>query len=209
MSDHVDERSRRGQVYTFYLTPFLVLYLKKIISMNTIKTKRLILREWNDKDLETFVKINQDPKVLEFLPGSLTREQCAEWIERINQHFKEHGFGLWAATLKTGEFIGYIGLNIPAFEAHFTPCVEIGWRLAAEYWGKGYSTEGAQAIVEYGFTKLGLKEIVAFTVPANIRSIRVMEKIGMKRDLSGDFHHPKLPKDHRLSLHVLYRVQNK
>lgn len=176
--------------------------------MNTIRTTRLILRLWEDKDLEPFTHLNQDPKVLEFLPGSLTFDECAQWVKRINQHFEEHGFGLWAAMLKTGEFIGYIGLNVPSFDAHFTPCVEIGWRLASEYWGKGYATEGARAVLRYGFNSLDLKEIVAFTVPANIRSIRVMEKIGMKRDLSGDFHHPTLSKDHPLSLHVLYRIQN-
>jgi RimJ/RimL family protein N-acetyltransferase len=175
--------------------------------MNIIQTNRLILREWKDKDLEAFARLNQDPKVLEFLSAPLTFEESADWIKRINQHFKEHGFGLWAATLTTGEFIGYIGLNVPAFAAHFTPCVEIGWRLASAFWEKGYATEGAQAVLEYGFNQLGLKEIVSFTVPANTRSIRIMEKIGMKRDLSGDFHHPKLPKDHRLSLHVLYRAK--
>ncbi|MBX3710248.1 MAG: GNAT family N-acetyltransferase [Gammaproteobacteria bacterium] len=185
--------------------------------MNVINTKRLILREWEDKDLEPFARLNQDQKILEFLPSALTFEESTGWINRIKEHFKEYGFGLWAATLITGDhglhragtrFIGYIGLNIPAFEAHFTPCVEIGWRLASEYWGYGYATEGAQAVLKYAFDELRLREVVSFTVPANTRSIRVMEKLGMKRDTSGDFRHPKLPLDHPLSWHVLYRVKH-
>lgn len=175
--------------------------------MNIIETKRLILREWEDKDIELFARINQDPQVLEFLPGPLSKEESSSWVNKINESCKENEFGLWAATLKTGELIGYIGLNIPSFKASFTPCVEIGWRLGSAFWGKGYATEGARAVLEYGFTQLKLKEIVAFTVPANIRSIRIMEKIGMKRDLNSDFYHPNLPKDHPLSLHVLYRIK--
>ena len=175
--------------------------------MSLIKTKRLILREWDEKDLRSFARLNQDPRVLEFLPAPLTFQESAEWLKRINQHFREHGFGQWAVILNTGEFIGYIGLNIPTFTAHFTPCVEISWRLSSKHWGKGYATEGALAVLEYAFSELGLKEIVSLAVPANKRSIRVMEKIGMKRDLSGDFHHPNLPREHPLSLHVLYRLK--
>lgn len=176
--------------------------------MTIIETERLILREWQNEDLPAFSRINQDPQVLEFLPAPLTVQETADWIKRIQQHFKEHSYGLYAATLKsTGELIGYIGLNIPAFESHFTPCVEIGWRLASEHWGYGYATEGAKAVLEYGFDRAELKEIVSFTVPANQRSIAVMEKIGMSRNESDDFRHPKLPLDHPLSLHVLYRIQ--
>ena len=120
----------------------------------------------------------------------------------------EKGFCLWAVELKsTGEFIGFIGLNYVDWPAHFTPAVEVGWRLGSQFWGHGYATEGAKAAVDFGFKKCGLKEIVSFTVPANIRSIKVMERIGMKRDLDGDFAHPKLPDDHRLSKHILYRIQ--
>lgn len=169
----------------------------------------LILREWQDDDLPAFSHINQDPKVLEFLPAPLTMEETASWIKRIQLHFKQHGYGLFAATIKnTDEVIGYIGLNIPTFESHFTPCVEIGWRLASEHWGHGYATEGAKAVLEYGFAHAGLNEIVSFTVPANKRSIAVMEKIGMSRNATDDFRHPKLPIDHPLSLHVLYRTRN-
>lgn len=185
--------------------------------MNIIETKRLILREWEDKDIEPFARINQDPRVLEFLLRPLSKEESSAWIKKINESCKENRFGLWAATLKTGDpslkhagtrLIGFIGLNIPTFKAHFIPCVEIGWRLGSQFWGHGYATEGARAILEYAFEQLYLKEIVAFTVPANTHSIRVMEKIGMKRDYAADFHHPNLPKDHPLSLHVFYRIRN-
>jgi ribosomal-protein-alanine N-acetyltransferase len=188
----------RGEDYLFY-----VIHRNPMIK---IETSRLILRKWQEQDLKAFSDINQDPKVLEFLLASRSIQETAEWIDQIKKHFIDHGFGLWAVVLKdTGELIGYAGLNIPSFEAHFTPCVEIGWRLASRHWAKGYATEAARKVLEVGFAELGLKEIVSFTVPANMRSIRVMEKIGMSRDLSGDFYHPKLPRDHALALHVLYR----
>ncbi|SRR5579883_323283 len=176
--------------------------------MKKIITKRLILREWQDSDLEPFTQINQDPKVLEFLPAGRSKEEVSEWILQIKQHFKTHGFGLWAATLKdTGELIGFVGLNVPAFESHFTPCVEIGWRLGSHHWGHGYATEAAKAVLKLAFEEFGLSEVVSFAVPENNRSIKVMEKIGMIRDVKGDFRHPKLPENHRLSLHVLYSIQ--
>jgi RimJ/RimL family protein N-acetyltransferase len=179
------------------------------MNMKEIETERLILREWQDRDLDVFSRINQDPKVLEFLPAPLNLEETAAWIDRIKKHFSLHGFGLWAAELKsTGKLIGYVGLSIPSFEAHFTPCVEIGWRLGSEHWGYGYATEAAKAVLKVGFDKFGLDEIVSFTVPTNERSIHVMEKIGMKRDFGGDFSHPKLPKDHLLSAHVLFKIKN-
>jgi RimJ/RimL family protein N-acetyltransferase len=103
-------------------------------------------------------------------------------------------------------FIGYVGLSVPTFDAHFTPCVEIGWRLAKEYWGRGYASEAAAASLRFAFEKLHLKQIVAFTVPLNRRSIRVMERIGMSRDLAGDFEHPKLAPGHPLRSHVLHRI---
>ncbi len=175
--------------------------------LNTIETDRLILREWQDQDINAFVQINQDPLVLEFLPSALSKQEVIDWIKRINQHIHDHGFGLWAATLKSsGECIGYVGLNVPNFCAHFTPCVEIGWRLASNYWGYGYATEAAKAVLDVAFTQLKLKEIVAFTVSANKRSIRIMEKIGMQRNPADDFNHPRLPLDHPLSKHVLYRI---
>ncbi len=120
----------------------------------------------------------------------------------------QHGFGLWAAELReTGEFLGYVGLAVPRFEAAFTPCVEIGWRLASKHWGRGFATEGARAAAGFAFDVLNLEDLVSFTVPANVRSLRVMEKLGMTHDENEDFDHPLLAVDHPLRRHVLYRMK--
>ena len=151
--------------------------------------------------------MNGDPRVTEFHSGPLGRDKSDRFIERIEHHFLRHGFGPWAAELReSSAFIGYIGLSIPAFDAHFTPCVEIGWRLAAECWGRGLATEGAREVVRYAFEELELREVVAFTVPGNVRSRRVMEKLGMTHDPREDFDHPGLPEGHPLHRHVLYRI---
>lgn len=172
-----------------------------------ITTDRLLLRTWDIEDREAYFQMNQDPKVIEFLRGPLSRKQVYDFIHAANVHNDKHGYTLWAAELKrTGELIGFIGLNGIAWQAHFTPAIEIGWRLGSEYWGKGYATEGAKAALEYGFKYCNLQEIVSFTVPVNVRSIRVMERIGLKRDIYGDFAHPKLPVEHPLSKHILYRL---
>jgi len=172
-----------------------------------VETERLILRTWKKEDAQGYFQINQDPKVIEFLRGPLTIEQVNDFIPAVNSYGDKHGYTLWAACLKeTVELIGFICLNYTDWESHFTPAVEVGWRLGSQYWGKGFATEGAKASLEYGFKQCGLKEIISFTVPANIRSIRVMEKIGLKRDVNGDFAHPKSPADHKLSHHVLYRL---
>jgi len=177
--------------------------------MNIFETDRLILRTWLEEDAEVFARINQDPRVIEFLPGPLTLAESQAFIHANNQSFERLKRCFFAATIKeTEELIGFIGLTSPSFDAHFTPCVEVGWRLASAHWGKGLAMEGAAAALQYGFTQQGLEEIVSFTVPTNLRSIRVMEKIGMHRDITGDFKHPKLPENHRLSRHILYRVQN-
>jgi RimJ/RimL family protein N-acetyltransferase len=171
-----------------------------------IETQRLILREWRDADRELFAQMNSDPAVMEFFPALLTRAESDALVDRIEAHFAANGFGVWAAELKTtGEFIGFAGLWTPKFEAHFTPCVEIGWRLAAAHWGRGLATEGALAAVKYAFGQLGLKSLVSFTAVENLRSRRVMEKIGMAHDPADDFDHPELPVGHKLRRHVLYR----
>ncbi len=172
-----------------------------------IETERLILRTWKKEDAEKYFQMNQDPKVIELLRGPLTMEQVIDFISAVNNHADKHGYALYAAELKaTSELIGFIGLNYIDWESHFTPAIEIAWRLGSQYWGKGFATEGAKASLEYGFKQCTLKEIVSFTVPANTRSIRVMEKIGLNRDVHGDFAHPQLPADHRLSQHILYRL---
>ena len=171
-----------------------------------LRTERLLLRRWRDADREPFAALNADPRVMEYLPKLLSREESDALADRIESHCAEHGFGLWAVEVP-GQvpFMGWIGLSIPGFETHFTPCVEIGWRLAAEQWNKGYATEGARAALEFGFAKLDLTEVVSFTVPDNIRSRRVMEKIGMRH--LEDFEHPLLDPGHPLRSHVLYKVR--
>lgn len=152
--------------------------------------------------------MNADPRVMKFFPAPLSRQESDAMVDRMEAHFRVHGFGLWAAELwQVKSFIGFIGLNIPAFETHFTPCVEIGWRLAADQWGQGLATEGAKAVVRYSFEKLGLDELVSFTVPANVASRRVMEKLRMSHAEADDFDHPRLPEGHPLRRHVLYRLQ--
>ena len=173
----------------------------------TLHTPRLTLREWRDEDVDAFVAMFSDPLAMEFLPAQQDRAAIEAIIGRVRAHFAEHGFGWWAAELKgTGAFIGFVGLARVPFEAHFTPAVEIGWRLASAHWHQGYATEGAKAALEAGFTQLGLKEIVSFTVPANQRSRRVMERIGMCHEEADDFDHPRLAADHPLRRHVFYRL---
>jgi ribosomal-protein-alanine N-acetyltransferase len=172
-----------------------------------IETERLLLRRWRPEDRAPFAALNADSRVMEFLPGTLSRAQSDEFAERIEAHFAEHGFGLWAVEIAgVAPFAGYVGLSVPRFEARFTPCVEIGWRLAFAHWRGGYATEGARAALAFGFEQAGLDEIVSFTVPANARSRRVMEKLGMSRDPAEDFDHPALPVGHALRRHVLYRI---
>jgi RimJ/RimL family protein N-acetyltransferase len=178
--------------------------------MLTLKTKRLILREWNGADREPFARMNADPRVMEYLSEPMSREQSDEVADRIEAHFRAHGFGLCAAELaEGGEFIGFIGLAVPTFEAAFTPCVEIGWRLAAEYWGAGLATEGAREIVRCAFEGLGLPELVSLTTIRNERSRRVMAKLGMTHDATENFDHPRLPVGDPRSRHVLYRLTRK
>ena len=176
--------------------------------MPDILTERLLLRRWRASDREPFARINADPAVMEHFPNPLSHQQSDQLILNIEKHFDQHGFGLWAAELRaTGELIGFIGLSIPRFEAAFTPCVEIGWRLAAAHWGSGLAIEGARAVVHHAFEILQLDEIVSFTIPANIRSRRVMEKLGMTHDDRDDFDHPIFPAGHPMRRHVLYRLK--
>jgi RimJ/RimL family protein N-acetyltransferase len=173
----------------------------------SLTTERLLLRRWRASDREPFRALNADPRVMEFMPGLLTAEESDARVDYAESHFERHGFGLFAAELRqSSAFIGFIGLSIPRFEAPFMPSVEIGWRLAAEYWGRGLATEGAREALRYGFEELGLDAIVSFTADANIRSRRVMEKLGMTHDPVDDFEHPSIPEGHPLRHHVLYRL---
>jgi RimJ/RimL family protein N-acetyltransferase len=173
-----------------------------------ITTERLLLRRWRPGDRPLFAQLNADERVAEFLPKTLTPEESDAAADRIEAHFQQHGFGLWAVEVPgVTPFAGFVGLAHPRFEAAFTPCVEIGWRLACEHWGRGYATEGARAALRFGFEQAGLLEILSFTVPDNLRSRRVMEKIGMTRSPDDDFDHPLLPAGHKLRRHVLYRIR--
>lgn len=175
--------------------------------MKIIETERLILREWRKEDLGPFSEINKDPIVMEYMLRCLTEAETESFYARIQEHFEKYGYGLFACELKaTGDFIGFVGLYYLTFESAFTPCVEIGWRLSSDHWGKGYATEGAKAVLKAAFEEYGLKEIVSCTAESNFRSRKVMEKIGMKQDLKGNFYHPSVPKGNPLSLHVLYRI---
>ena len=174
-----------------------------------IETPRLVLRPWRDTDRAPFHELNSDPRVMEFFPSIPMREQSDALIDRCQEHFERHGFTFFAAELReSGELAGFIGLAHTPFEAHFTPCVEIGWRLGFTYWNRGLATEGARAALNFGFEQLRLREIVALTVPANLRSRRVMEKLGMTIDPAGAFDHPRVPEGHPLRRHVLYRIQS-
>jgi RimJ/RimL family protein N-acetyltransferase len=175
-----------------------------------LRTDRLLLRRWRPADLEPFAALNEDPRVMDCFPAPLSRAESDATAARIESHFSQHCFGLWAVEIQgNAPFAGFIGLCYPSIEAHFMPCVEIGWRLAAEHWGKGLATEGAQAALRFGFTELGLDEIVSYTAVENGRSGRVMEKLGMTHTPSDDFDHPSLSAGHRLRPHVLYRISNR
>jgi RimJ/RimL family protein N-acetyltransferase len=172
-----------------------------------LRTERLLLRRWRDDDRGRFAALNADDAVTEFLPAQLTRAESDAFVDRIEAGFEQNGFGLWAVEVP-GEspFIGFVGLSRPSFDAHFTPAVEIGWRLAAEHWGNGYATEGGRASLAFGFEVLALDEIVSFTVSGNNRSRAVMERLGLSREPADDFDHPVLPPGSPLRAHVLYRI---
>jgi len=171
-----------------------------------LRTERLLLRRWLPADREVFAALNADPVVTEYLPGTLSREESDAMLARLEAHFGRHGFGFWAVETSDGSCAGFVGLSVPRFESHFTPCVEIGWRLAPRHWGHGYATEGARAALAFGFEEVGLEEIVSFTVPDNVASRRVMQKIGMTNDPGDDFDHPSLAEGHPMRRHVLYRI---
>lgn len=173
-----------------------------------IETPRLILRGMRDSDMPAFAAMNVDARVMEFFPAPLTPAESTALAQRIDDHFVAHGHSFWAVeAVGVADFVGLAGLLVPSFEAHFTPCVEIGWRFASAHWGKGYATEAARALLEFGFDRAGLDEIVSFTVPANQRSRRVMERIGMMHNPAEDFDHPNIPGGDPLRRHVLYRLR--
>jgi RimJ/RimL family protein N-acetyltransferase len=171
------------------------------------RTPRLVLRRWLAADRGPFAAMNADPRVMEHFVAPLSRDESDALVTRIESQFAARGFGLWAIEIPgVAPFAGFAGLSVPDFTAHFTPCVEIGWRLSPEHWGRGFATEAARAVLAFGFETLALDEIVSFTTAGNLPSRRVMEKIGMVRNPADDFDHPALPEGHRLRPHVLYRM---
>jgi RimJ/RimL family protein N-acetyltransferase len=175
-----------------------------------LETERLILRQWRESDRQPFRELNANPHVMEFMPGLLAPKASDEMMDRIQRHFDLHGFGLFAAELRADQsFIGYIGLSVPRFDAPFMPAVEIGWRIAARHWGSGLATEGAREVLRFGFEFAGLDSVVSFTVSGNIRSLRVMQKLGMSHNTADDFDHPSLQEGHALRRHLLYRLDRR
>lgn len=169
-------------------------------------TDRLAFRCWHDRHRAPFAAMNADPEVMRYFPSTLTAEQTNAGIDMWLSQFAEHGWSDWAVELKdSGAFIGFIGLSIPRRQLPFSPCVEIGWRLARAHWGHGYATEGARGALAVGYEQLGLEEIVSFTALDNQRSRAVMERLGM-RNANADFDHPGVPNGHWLSRHCLYRL---
>jgi len=172
-----------------------------------LRTERLLLRRWRPGDREPFALLNAEPVVMQYFVGTLRREDSDAFVGRIEKQFEERGFGLWAVEAAgVAPFVGFVGLSVPSFEAHFMPAVEVGWRLDRPYWGRGYATEAARASLTDGFERVGLTEIVSFTTPINLPSIAVMERLGMTRDPNDDFDHPGVPKGHPIRRHVLYRI---
>jgi ribosomal-protein-alanine N-acetyltransferase len=171
-----------------------------------LRGARVLLRGWRPEDAAPFAALNADAAVMEFFPAPLTRAESDAMIGRMQAGLEARGWGLWCLEVD-GACVGFVGLAVPMFEAHFTPCVEIGWRLAHAAWGHGYASEAAALALSYGFDVLGADEIVAFTAPANLRSQAVMRRLGMTRDPADDFDHPRVPAGHPLRRHVLYRLR--
>jgi RimJ/RimL family protein N-acetyltransferase len=173
----------------------------------TLSSGRIRLRQWREADRDPFAAMNSDPRVMEFFRSPLTRDESDTLVDHIERHFLERNYGLWAVEVTDiAPFIGFAGLHFAQFSAPFTPCVEIGWRLAYDYWGRGYATEAARLALDHGFGTLALSEIVSFTSATNHRSRAVMERLGMRRDAEDDFDRPSLPEGHPLRRHVLYRL---
>jgi RimJ/RimL family protein N-acetyltransferase len=173
-----------------------------------LRTERLVLREWRDEDFDVWATMNVDPRVMEHFPKPLDREASDAIGVRARDSLTQRGFGILAVEIPgVTSFAGAVGLSVPRFAAHFTPCVEVGWRLAHDYWGQGYATEAARATMADGFARLGLDEIVAMTAVGNTRSRHVMEKLGMTREPEDDFDHPMVPDGNPAKRHVLYRIR--
>ncbi|HEY7947053.1 MAG TPA: GNAT family N-acetyltransferase [Acidimicrobiales bacterium] len=177
------------------------------MSPSEVETEQLLLRRWREEDKVPFAAMNSDPAVMEFFPAPLARAESDALVDRFDAELAERGFCPWAVELReSGTFIGFIGLHAVPEYLSFAPAVEVGWRLARPFWGRGFATEGAGGAVRFGFDVLELDEIVSFTSVVNLRSRRVMERLGMARSPDEDFEHPHVPEAHPLRPHVLYRL---
>jgi ribosomal-protein-alanine N-acetyltransferase len=170
-----------------------------------LETARLALRDWHEADRAPFAAMNADPVVMEFFPNPLTAAQSDALVDNFQAELEESGYCPWAVEeLSTGAFIGFVGLHaVPAY-LPFAPGAEVGWRLTRPYWGRGYATEAGAAAVQFGFGPLDMDRILSFTAVVNLRSRRVMERLGMSRDEADDFDHPNIAPGHPLRPHVLY-----
>ncbi len=171
-----------------------------------LRTERLLLRRWRPDDVAPFAAMNADPAVMEYLPALLSPAQSAAMIGRIERCIDDHGYGLWAVEMpEQAAFVGFVGLVPVEIDVTFAPAVELGWRLARPFWGRGIATEAALAATTFGLEDLRLSNLLAYTAEGNLRSRAVMERLGMRRDPAEDFTHPGLPASHPLAAHVLYR----
>lgn len=177
------------------------------VNQPLLRGERVLLRPWRDSDADPFAAMNADPRVMEFFVAPQSRAESDAMLARMRGLIAERGWGWWCVDID-GACAGFTGLTEPPYETPFTPCVEVGWRFRPEYWGYGYATEAARLALNYGFNTLQLREIVSFTTAGNVRSRRVMERIGMQRDVAGDFAHPRIPVGHPLRRHVLYRIRH-
>jgi RimJ/RimL family protein N-acetyltransferase len=176
------------------------------MDLPVIQTPRLTLRPFSDADLEAFAALNADIRVMEFMLSELSRAQSDAFAARIRAHFAQHGYGLWAVATPDSRFAGFIGLQWSNFDAHFTPALEVGFRLAPQEWNKGYATEGGLAVLDWVFANTDVPEICSWTARINLRAQRVITKLGLTRDVAGDFDHPRVPEGNPLRPHVLYRI---
>ena len=183
------------------------LVLRTFAAPMELRTPRVLLRQWKDSDFDTWATMNADPQVRRFFPSTLTHADAQAEADRIRGAIAQRGWGMWALEVPgVHPFAGFVGLNLPGYEAPWMPAVEIGWRLAPSAWHQGYATEGALAALEFAFTQLELPQVVAMSVPGNTPSHQVMERIGMVRDEAADFDHPRVPADSPLKRHILHRI---
>ncbi len=184
-----------------------MLVLPTFASPVELHTQRCVLRQWRDDDFAPWAEMNADREVRRYFPSVLDAEQAAAEAGRCRDAIAQRGWGMWALEIP-GEFrfAGFVGLNVPHYDAPFVPAVEIGWRLPRAAWDRGFATEAARAALEFAFKHLALREVIAIAVPSNEASLRVMQRLSMLRDATGDFEHPRVEAGHPLRRHVLYRT---